>query len=227
MKKYLLFAFVALMFVAPMLIPGGVDAKGTYGSNVDDVCASKPYSGNCSLCHLSDRGILTKEMEGYLADGPCYFCPGNPIPEICGDGLDNDCNGLTDNADPTCQTTSCTDVEICGDGIDNDCNGLTDNADPTCQTTSCTDVEICGDGIDNDCNGWVDNKDPACFVTGTCADFDGDRAGCKGLANCNYVGKTKTCVDVNAPPTDCSVFNNLTDCKSNGCRWSRKDGLCK
>ncbi len=42
--------------------------------------------------------------------------------DICGDGLDNDCNGLLDE--------NC--VEICDDGVDNDGDGLTDCDDPDC-----------------------------------------------------------------------------------------------
>ncbi|MGE0813763.1 MAG: MopE-related protein [Vicinamibacterales bacterium] len=60
--------------------------------------------------------------------------------EICGDGLDNDGDGLVDEG---CAT------EVCGDGIDNDGDGLVDE---NCQGG----VEICGDGIDNDGDGLVD-----------------------------------------------------------------------
>lgn len=39
-----------------------------------------------------------------------------PSPEVCGDGVDNSCNGQVDDGCP----------EICGDGIDNNGNGLVD-----------------------------------------------------------------------------------------------------
>ncbi|MCP4657973.1 MAG: hypothetical protein GY856_21400 [bacterium] len=68
-------------------------------------------------------------------------CPGGGCtptenPEVsCSDGVDNDCDGLTDGADPDCVT--CTPTEnpevSCSDGVDNDCDGLTDGADPDCQ----------------------------------------------------------------------------------------------
>ena len=43
--------------------------------------------------------------------------------EICGDGIDNNCNGVADEAN--CQT--CQAEEICGDGIDNNCDCVIDN----------------------------------------------------------------------------------------------------
>ena len=163
--------------------------------------------------------------------------PNNPAQhhgaqEICDDGIDNDCNGLVDAADPACRqappdgdgdgdpdVTDCSPndpaihhgaQEICDDGIDNDCNGLVDAADPACRqvppvgqlltyyrdadgdgfgdgnssvqaadapagfvtdNTDCDDgnagvhpgaAEICSDGVDNNCDGSTDGADPAC-----------------------------------------------------------------
>ncbi len=70
--------------------------------------------------------------------------------DVCGDGLDNDCNGTADEA----ACVECAASEICGDGIDNDCN---------CVKDDCSD-EICGDGIDNDGDGLTDDEDPTCIV---------------------------------------------------------------
>jgi hypothetical protein len=50
-------------------------------------------------------------------------------PEICGNGCDDDGDGLTDCCDPDCG------CEICDDGIDNDCDGLIDIADDDCTIT--------------------------------------------------------------------------------------------
>jgi hypothetical protein len=50
-------------------------------------------------------------------------------PEICGNGCDDDGDGLTDCCDPDCN------CEICDDGIDNDCDGLIDIADDDCTIT--------------------------------------------------------------------------------------------
>ncbi len=167
--------------------------------------------------------------------------------EICGDGIDQDCNGsdlactpvCTDNDGDTfsqeggvCGTVDCNDgsasiypgaTEICGDGIDQDCNGsdlacppvCTDNDGDTfsqeggvCGTVDCNDgsasiypgaTEICGDGIDQDCNG----SDLTCPLV--CTDNDGDNyaieGGECGSVDCNdaseliYPGALEICGD--------------------------------
>jgi hypothetical protein len=103
-------------------------------------------------------------------------------PEICGDGLDNNCNGTVDGAgadkdgdgfpegvDNECMVTDCNDhdpaihpgaVEICDDGIDNNCDGLVDAQDPACQHT-----EVCNNCVDDDGNGLGDLLEPACQGT--------------------------------------------------------------
>ena len=60
--------------------------------------------------------------------------------EICGDGIDNDYNGLMDCEDAQCFSDP-TCFETCADGIDNDVDGLTDCDDDECWGTgSCTNA---------------------------------------------------------------------------------------
>jgi hypothetical protein len=69
--------------------------------------------------------------------------------EHCADGVDNDCDGQTDEAD--CRA-NCSASEVCDDGVDDDCD---------CVVDDCS-VEVCGDGIDNDGDGHDDKMDLAC-----------------------------------------------------------------
>ncbi|WP_419175768.1 MopE-related protein [Desulfosediminicola sp.] len=84
--------------------------------------------------------------------------------EICTDGLDNNCDGLIDSADPTCTAGVCSDAD--GDGY-----GFP--ADPSCSYTQedCNDTlasinpgasEVCDNGVDDNCDGLTDTADPAC-----------------------------------------------------------------
>jgi hypothetical protein len=48
----------------------------------------------------------------YTGDPPC-----DPVPEVCDDGVDNDCDGLTDSDDPECPSV-CDGDGICDPGED-------------------------------------------------------------------------------------------------------------
>ncbi len=153
----------------------------------------------------------------------------------CNDGLDNDCDGLTDIADAGCVPPL---VETeCFDGIDNDTDGAIDCADSDCdgvvgpatdcgvgacastgnrvcqggvEVDTCTPgapgTEVCTGGIDEDCDGFVD-----CADTADCA---ADPA-CQGETLCfdgmdNDGNGLTDCADPNCdgvvgPATDCGV----------------------
>ena len=107
--------------------------------------------------------------------------------EICGNGIDENCNGMADDICPpvdtdgdgladtndNCPNTSNTNqLDTDGDGQGNVCDEDDDN-DGTADTNDCSPLnqsihaganEICGNGIDENCNG---NYDDVC-------DMDGD-----------------------------------------------------
>ncbi len=85
---------------------------------------------------------------------------------VCGDGVDNDSDGLTDApADPGCFDANGTSENPgCQNGLDDDGDGLTDHPSDAGCLAPWWPVENpeCNDGIDNDGTGGVDLADPQC-----------------------------------------------------------------
>lgn len=64
---------------------------------------------------------------------------GDAPERACDNGVDDDCDGFVDLADPDCSNSGpCTPTELeCGNSADDDCDGLVDGADPDCPAPPC------------------------------------------------------------------------------------------
>ena len=119
----------------------------------DEICDG--LDNDCDSKTDEDLGTIS------CGEGQCYhlvsFCIGGveqdcdpyagALPESC-DGLDNDCDGDTDEELGllTCGLGECQhDEPVCTDGKPNTCNPFEGIAEETC------------DGLDNNCNGLVDD----------------------------------------------------------------------
>ena len=135
-------------------------------------CVPLDTSSDCGACGLAcTEGLICRT-------GLCL----HPAETACADGVDNDGNGLTDCADPTCdkqvcdatggtcKSRQCQHETLCGDGLDNDGDGKIDCQDPDCLKKRCQNggvctaskacvTELCNNGVDDNGDGLVDCQD--------------------------------------------------------------------
>ena len=112
-----------------------------------------------SACSLPS-GYVTNS--GDCNDNNANVNPGRT--EVCNNGIDDNCNSLTDCSDSACSgnpsCTACTDNDADGYGIagqnsactfpnQNDCNDNNSSINPGA-------TEVCSDNVDNDCDGQID-----------------------------------------------------------------------
>ena len=151
---------------------------------------------------------VDNDGDGYTAeDGDCNDSNSNVYPgasEICGDGIDQDCNGN----DLTCP-----------EDIDNDGDGYTEN-EGDCDDSEVSihpgAIEICGDGIDQDCSG----SDLECSPDPADTDDDGDgysenEGDCNDNAATIFPGAIEICgdgidQDCNGSDLLCTAIDGLT-----------------
>ena len=249
------------------------------GSNVCEDCDdSDPtaHPGAAELCDGVDNDCNSRTDETFPLDEACVAgdgvcrrggrytcglagalaCSATPLepdgPELCGDALDNDCDGETDEGfavDAPCTlglgvcvregTYRCTDTgddvvcdaqlaiagdELCGNGLDDDCDGETDEdfalglpcdvgvgacgrtglllCDAATGATLCSvavgspSPELCGNLVDDDCDGDTDEG----FAVGeVCSAGEGE---CRrtGTTVCGRDGRSTACnVEAGAP----------------------------
>jgi hypothetical protein len=109
--------------------------------------ARATFAGNrwsSALCPSPDDPAIALAHDFGRLDCPCQ-----PSETLCADGLDDDCDGLVDCADPDC------DADTCGP------HGLVCGAS-ACMCPGGTTETTCGDGGDNDCDGALDCDDASC-----------------------------------------------------------------
>ena len=179
-------------------------------NNIDDNCNSKVDEGLLRNCSLSKYGICAENNETELClNGKWSGCP-LPQEEICGNEIDEDCNGITEE----CLTCRKQGGFVCGK--EEYCPGDTINASNTdrCCNKEClmpvyANCSDCGSGLFDIC----DRKE--CYgTTEKCYYIDTLKLGgtclsCRNLSCKNY-NDEQSCLDDN-----CGIRN---------CDWSDNDG---
>ncbi|MGM0558930.1 MAG: PKD domain-containing protein, partial [Myxococcota bacterium] len=94
----------------------------------------------------------------------------------CGDGTDDDEDGLVDCDDPDCANAPACQVEHCYNLVDDDMDGSTDCDDDECSGVAvCYQrLEDCVNLVDDDGDGDVDCEDTDCANTSVCLDSGED-----------------------------------------------------
>jgi hypothetical protein len=143
------------------------DACNYSGGNwADEWCAANPGSelcASCSCAHSRPLNCNLKARAFWWMMARLAGWDGVSGETDCGDGIDNDGDGLIDHPDdPGCEATSDTSERspllVCDDGVDNDADTLIDYPnDPGCfHPAANVEDPACQDGLDNDGDGEMD-----------------------------------------------------------------------
>src|SRR5512143_620936 len=171
MRRYLL---------ALALVAGCIEPADTYVCSTSAQCLHGGQQGSCEsngYCSFEDMTCPSGKRFGELA--PADLAKQCVVSTIaCGDGMDNDADGLIDGLDPGCKSPDDPDEhgdDVCDDGIDQDGDGKADyrvdgQGDPGCNAAidaSERSMIACDNGTAEDGDGLSDFKmdgtgDPGC-----------------------------------------------------------------
>lgn len=193
-----------------------VNGEGTNGDWVFQINDNYP---------AADNGTVNG-LELFL----CYCVDCEVGATECTDGLDNNMDGLSDCADPTCEgALNCIPETDCNDSTDNDLDMLTDCQDLDCNgIDGCENPEVsCADAVDNDMDSATDCDDADCdgvagcefSVELTCDDaFDNDSDGLTDCADTTDCATSAWCsAESNCTDGLDNDMDGATDCSDFGC----------
>lgn len=187
----------------------GGPGSGNFPTSIDSCCTGMPYGTPCG--------------KSKICDGIGHCSVNCAILEICGDGIDNNCDGITDVGEggPNCQffwqdddgdgfgltgpVCTCSATPVFGATAGGDCNDSNSNIYPG-------QTEVCNDQKDNDCDGTTDEGcPPPCVASNEICDGKDN--------NCN------TLIDDGASCTD-GLACTSDSCVGGSCQFTTTGGWC-
>ncbi len=184
------------------------------------------YGAGSGACLCAPEGLVTAILSGDCDDTNSSIKPG--AAEICGNGKDDNCNGLTDEAGGVGCTLWYADADSDGYGAGaGACLCAADSGHPVANNTDCNDAaaaispaatETCN-GVDDNCNGQTDEAGATgCSIFHADADGDGfgdpAKSACLCAANTGYpVANSGDCNDSVAAinPAATEICNGVDD----------------
>jgi hypothetical protein len=141
--------------------PGWVDCDTTKPGCETSGTACTCTPGATQACYYGPPGTagvgICKNGTQTCGSGGWEACLGQVMPaiaEICGNGLDDDCDGQTDE-----------DADLDNDGYGTCAGDCCDQVGANCGNPALVNpgaFEVSGNGVDDDCDGTIDNAVPLC-----------------------------------------------------------------
>ena len=147
----------AVAGVATDEICDGLDNDCDSGTDEDWAAKGEVCEVSTGVCHAT--GIYTCDALDPSGDLVCSAVPGAASAEVC-DGLDNDCDGLTDEGWPDKNAVCTLGVGICRASGIKICDSASPSAPTVCDAVEGTAVAEACDALDNDCDGQTDELWP-------------------------------------------------------------------
>lgn len=158
----------------------------------------------------------------FCAAGTCLFVPNDAkckSTQTC-----DVARGCTPPDGPACTPTSSAESK-CDDGVDDDCDGKTDCADPDCEAKACEDGDKCTEGEKCSALACAGGAAKSCDDGNACTDDTCDpKTGCssmkKSTGACsagNPCTENDTCVDGVCTPGTAKTCDDMNPCTTDTC----------